>query len=113
MREDTLLDEIKRNDRYFVALLAAFVLGLLLLFYEHLSPWIQSRFVPAYVVYVTGVSLIGQLQNMVGNRTKLRCDAAQEQFVGTPRWFFSLIVFTHIAWFAAFILFSFKSLPPI
>jgi hypothetical protein len=61
-----IYDEVKRNDRYFLPILGAFILGLLLLFYKDLDPWIQKKLIPAYVVYLMGAALIAQVQNMLG-----------------------------------------------
>ena len=94
---------IKKNDRYFLALLAAFVLGLLLLFYKDLQPWMQKLFVPSYVVYIIGTALIAQIQQMVGTREELRCKSSERDFTGSPRWFFRCVIVIHILWFALWV----------
>lgn len=107
----TIFDEVKRNDRYFLPILGAFILGLLLLFYKDLDAWIQEKVVPGYVVYLLGAALIAQVQNMLGNRERLRCEAQARPFTGTKRSYFVAIVAFHITWFAAFVAFVWRHLP--
>jgi hypothetical protein len=97
--------ELRKNDRYFLAILAAFVLGLLLLFYKDLDPWIKRHFVPAYAVYLLGAALIAQIQNMVGIREQRRCKANGTAFIGSsPRIFVTLVV-AHVVWFACWLIY--------
>lgn len=96
---ESLLDEIKKNDRYFLAILGIFVLGLLLLFYKDLSWWMQKRFLPAYVVYLLGAGLLGQIQNMTGIRRRRKREAKGKPHVGTWWWIFWPIVALHLMWF--------------
>ncbi len=95
--------KLKRNDRYFLAFIAAFVLGLLLLFYKELDPWMQKQFVPSFVVYLIGAALVAQIQQMFGRREKLRCRAKGVLFVGTAPLIFGLVVLTHALLFGAWV----------
>ena len=100
-----VLSGMKGNDRYFLPLIAAFVLGLLLLFYRDLDPWIQRQFVPSFVVYLVGGALVAQVQQMVGMREELRCKADGRSFIGSPKWFFRGVIGAHVAWFAAWVVY--------
>lgn len=98
-----IYDDLRKNDRYFLALLAAFVLGLLLLFYKDLNPWMQRHFVPAYAIYFLGAALIAQIQNMAGIRERRRCEAQGQPFIGSPRLIYLSIVLAHILWFGCWL----------
>ena len=98
-----ILSSIKNNDRYFLSLIAAFALALLLLFYKDLNPWIQRQLVPSFVVYLIGSALVGQVQQMVGTREELRCKAEGKTFVGSPKLFFHGVIIVHVGWFATWV----------
>lgn len=106
-----VIEFVRRNDRYFLSLLAAFVLSLLLLFFKELTPWMQRYLIPSYVVYLLGTALIAQIQQMVGMREQLRCAAANRSFLGTHRYFFAGIIAAHVLWFAAWIAFLLAHAP--
>ncbi len=62
-------------------------------------------------VVLLGAALIAQVQNMLGNRERLRCEAQARPFTGTKRSYFVAIVAFHITWFAAFVAFVWRHLP--
>jgi len=103
MNEPALIKKLRKNDRYFISLLSVFILGLLLLFYRDLDDWMRHFFVPAFTIYIIGTALIAQIQNMLGNRVKLRCKANNNKFVGIEQWKFSIIITAHIGWFFLFL----------
>jgi hypothetical protein len=110
-RQD-LYEELKKNDRYFLAILAAFVLGLLLVFYKDLQPWLQRDFVPALVVYLLGAALIAQVQNMAGIRERRRCEAEGKPFRGSPVVVYRSVIVAHVVWFGCWVLFLLARLWP-
>ena len=65
----------------------------------------QKQFVPTYIVYVIGAALIAQIQNMLGNRERLRNEAVGKPFVGSAPVAFWLSVVAHVGWFSAWIAF--------
>jgi ABC-type arginine/histidine transport system permease subunit len=98
-----IYDELKKNDRYFLAILASFILALLLLFYKDLDEWVKRTFVSAYVVYIVGAALLAQIQNMTGIRRRRQCEARGEPFVGTYTFVFWAIIALHILWFGTWV----------
>jgi hypothetical protein len=109
MSKAKLLEKIRKDDRYFFSLLAVFILGLLLLFYKDLDLWIQQVFVPSFTIYIIGSALIAQIQMMLGNRKKLRCENKKIDFTGLETWQFSMIITSHIFWLLLFIWHLYKS----
>ncbi|TQK10711.1 hypothetical protein [Herbaspirillum sp. SJZ107] len=100
---ESLLTSISKNDRYFLAILGIFVLGLLLLSYKDLSDWIKNRFLPSYVVYLIGAGLLGQIQNMTGIRRRRYLAARNQPHTGTWAWIFWSIVVLHFVWFGTWL----------
>lgn len=100
-----IYSELRKNDRYFLAILAAFVLGLFLLFYKDLDPWMRRHFVPAFAVYLLGAALIAQIQNMVGIRERRRCEASHIPFIGSPPRIFLALVIAHVMWFVGWLIY--------
>jgi len=104
----SLPSDLQKNDRYFLAILGASILAMLLACYKELSPWLQERFIPAYVVYLVGTALLAQVQNMTGIRRRRLQEARCEPFTGTWPVVFWCIVALHMTWFVLWVLYLFR-----
>ena len=101
MSETHILKDILKNDRFFLPLISIYILSLVLVFYKDSCESFRNNFVSAYVVYVTGAALIAQIQNMLGNRKRIREGTDIETTIET--WKFSTVLIAHIAWFSLFV----------
>lgn len=106
MFEKLFHQKLTSNDRYFMSFINLFILGLIVFSSRELDPWIKN-FVPAYVVYITGNVLVAQIQQMIGQREVLRCEANEEDFKGIDPRKFRFIILSHVMLFCLFVLIPF------
>ncbi len=59
MNNENILKPFAKSYAYFPFLCAAFIFGLMLLFYKELDCTIRTILVPAFAVYIMGTSIIG------------------------------------------------------
>lgn len=93
------IDDIRKNDRYYLSVFAFFVSIVVLLFSDKLDASVRDKIVTSLVVYAVGAALIAQIQNMLGNREALRCLARSQPFEGIHRGAFAGVCLAHVGWF--------------
>jgi hypothetical protein len=98
--------KVARDFRYGITLVATFILGLFLLFYEDLVPAIQDTFVPSLAIYVLGTGVITGVQTLVtaSANTKARADGKEPR--GIPERWLKAIIALHLFWFVLLIAYN-------
>jgi hypothetical protein len=98
-----LPQSLQGNDRYFLTYVVGAILTLLMLFYDKHSIWMKETLMPAIPLYLIGTALVAQIQNMLGNRERIRQGKAigEEVIISKPK--FASIIGLHVIWFLVFI----------
>lgn len=109
MNYDSLKDPISFVGKYFqygITLVSAFILGLLLLFFKELTNFFQDILIPSLVVYTIGSGLIACIQILLTVSANTKAMAKKETPSGIKEGNLTIIIITHIVWFALFILYN-------
>jgi hypothetical protein len=98
-----LPQSLQGNDRYFLTYVVGAIFAMLMLFYDKHGAWIKDTLMPSLPLYLVGTALIAQIQNMLGNRERIRKGKLPGEEVIIPRWKFLAIIGSHIVWFSALV----------
>lgn len=95
--------ELVSDFRYGITVVGVFILGLLLLFFEDLTPTMQDILIPSLVVYTLGTGVITCIQMLVTASANTKARAKSETPRGVPEGWLSAIVVLHVLWFVLLI----------
>jgi len=99
MNSENILKPLGRSYVYFPFLCAAFLLGLMLLFYRELDCTIRTVLVPAIAVYMIGTSIIGYIYFELDVRNCVKAVAEKRDPLPQPLWITIIFWLAHIIWF--------------
>ena len=85
-----------------ITVITAFVLGLLLLFFNDLTLFCRQTIVPALVIYTIGTALLGHIQILVTCSTNAKARADENAPRGINENHLRWIIALHVLWFLAF-----------
>ncbi len=91
--------------RYGVTIISTLVLGILVLLFKDLTPFIQNTVLPAIIVYTLGTAVIGHLQILITVSTNTKANANGEKARGIKESHLRFIMVAHVIWFILLILF--------
>jgi hypothetical protein len=91
--------------RYHLTVLSGFVLGLLLLFINHLPGLVREVMLPALAVYTIGTALIGYVQTLLTVSANTKAQAAGKTPEGIGKRHLWILIGVHVVWFVLLIVF--------